>query len=188
MGDHNKLNGVYELHLPEGKTFHLSRRITNEIKARYEDWLEGAARRRVINAFKSGELSAEEFKLSMEATSSASAAGKFSWNGEAWQESLQQLPGMVKLFSLLAQASGKEQKADDGAILELLQRQYFVGEGEGGWLVHGEDGQKVLGPFGSEVQARTEAEAALPGTLFLLALKEIQSTSPNFRSPPVRGA
>lgn len=104
MGDFNQIDGNYEVHLPSGKILKFKRHIKNRIKAAYEDWLEGMARAKVMRS--KPYLTQEEYVESLKATSIESAAGTFAWGGKAWEKSLSQLAGALRLMCLLAEDAG----------------------------------------------------------------------------------
>lgn len=123
MGDYNQIEGVYEVPVEGGtaRSLFLRGRVTNRVKARYEDWLEAQARKRVFRLRE--ELDLKEYQESQKAVATASGAGAFSWGGDAWKASLQQQPGMVKLIYLLAEdarQSHPEQKVTEADVLALL--------------------------------------------------------------------
>lgn len=117
MGDWNQFDGVIEIGLPTveqcgenkdlvalvqklGGVLKMRNRCRNKVKAQYEDWLENRARRRVFDLRTS--MSQKEFAESLGAVTLCCAAGTLSWGGEAWESSLQQLPGIVKIVQLFA--------------------------------------------------------------------------------------
>lgn len=114
MGDFNKIDGAKEIPIPGG-VLKLGR-LTNRVKAQYEDWMEARARLRVFQLRAS--LDEKEFKESMQAVQEACASGAFSWGGDAWLASLKQVPGIVKLVCFLSEAA--KDKADETKVLELM--------------------------------------------------------------------
>lgn len=120
MGDYNKIGeGVVEVPTPGG-SIRFAGQIKNRIKAKYENWLEAQARRRVFDL--KSELTPEEYHESMQAVQEAVGAGTFRWGGAAMVASLKQIPGLTRMIVLLAeevpQANGK--KVDESMVLDLM--------------------------------------------------------------------
>ena len=118
MGDYNKLDGIKEIPVPceviSTGVLKLGR-LTNRVKAQYEDWMEARARKRVFDLRAS--LDKQEFLESMQAVQEACASGSFSWGGDAWLSSLRQLPGRIKMIVLLA----NDEKVTESAVLGLAK-------------------------------------------------------------------
>lgn len=104
-----------EMPTPAGPVY-LSASITNGVKARYEDWLEGRARRRVFEL--KDQMGPEEFHESMRSVTESSGAGVFSWGGAAFITSLKQMPGIVKMVVLLANTKKVRQAHPEQTITE----------------------------------------------------------------------
>ena len=102
MSDLNKIDGVYEVPLPEG-TFYLASRVTNRVKSKFQSWLSGRVRRRVFDARKQGVLDPAEFKESLDNLDAGDAAGRFDWGSVCWAETIQGTLGIVEALSLLAE-------------------------------------------------------------------------------------
>ena len=129
MGDFNKIDGCYELPLPRDKcppcdgsgkdkdaecvhcrgdgcvgpelTIKLRGRVRNIVKALFEDWLEGQARRRVFDMRQT--MNPQEFRESMDAVARGVGSYTFAWGGDAWAVSLGNIRGQAKYFYLLMQ-------------------------------------------------------------------------------------
>ena len=156
MGDYNKLRGCIEVPTTNGPLY-LCAQVSNDTKAKYEDWLEGRARRRPFELKQSGDIDDAEFKQSMRSVQEACAAGTFSWGGDAWMMSLGQFPGIISFASILAKDAESGAREMNGSILlpkDILER-FFVD------------------------QASTECVSD--------AIREVTSSTPNFLAPPVRG-
>lgn len=122
-GEFNPLEGVLEVPLANGKSIKLSRRVTNRIKARFEDWLELRARKSLF-AIKRG-LSVDEYRESLDSISRISAT-ELKWGGPVMNEALQNLVGIVKFINLLAKAAFELQgnplsEVTEGEILVMMQ-------------------------------------------------------------------
>lgn len=156
----NKIDGILEIPISgppeEPICIYLSRQVTNNVKARYEDWLEGRARRRVFK-FKE-ECNAKEYQDSMDAVARQAAAGTFEWSGDAWEVSLRQWPGIVKMIQLLSEDADQKLEAANKPPQKLTE---------------------------DTIYSWTSDEVT--GGVLQMALKEVISASPNFRSPPIRG-
>lgn len=120
----SKIDGVLEVPISETETLHLSKRVANRVKCRYEDWLEGRARRRVFQL--KAEMSAKEYQDSMDAVARQAAAGTFEWAGDAWETSLKQMPGIIAMIRFLA----------DEADLHLQSPQKLNEETIFGWMAN----------------------------------------------------
>ena len=124
MGDFNTMNGVVEVPLPDGKSLKLARFVKNKVKAKFEDWLETRARKRVFEV--KDQLTPQEFKESMRAVTEAAASGSLSWGGDAWVSSLQQMPGIVEMARLLAESAGE--KVEPSQVHEYLLQGVPIGD------------------------------------------------------------
>ncbi len=125
----------------------------------------------------------------MEATAALSAAGGLSWGGDAWQASLQRLPGIVKILALLARDArlDKPQQVSEEQILGYLQQRKVPMERDGKWYAIDEATDSVTGPYESKEEAEREAHDTAVGIMLVQAFEQIRDASPNFLSPPVRG-
>lgn len=151
MADWNKIEGVHEIPVPglpcpaceatgkvgdevcpacEGskldkreRSLKLRARIRNKLKCEFEDWLEYQARRRLFDM--RGKISQLEYDESMVALQKAIASYTFTWGGDAYGAAIQQLPGRVKLFMLLAEdadrLTGKKQDVTEMDIINWLE-------------------------------------------------------------------
>lgn len=176
MGDYNKIDGVYEVPVKGGPIYFKSR-VTNRVKAAFEDWLEGQARRRVFDLRKT--MSPDEFDASMSAVTTESGAGTFRWGGTAYEKAIVQLPGLVKLAALLADGV-PDQKVDESRLLDLMTEAEVVKEGAG-WFIVYRDGSKD-GAFETEEAAKHNTSAYT----IVQAVNQIRRADPNFFSPPNR--
>lgn len=169
MGSYNALDGVIEIPLPNGRAFRVSRQVTNRIKARYEDWLESRARKRVFRLRpdpKSDDpdlLTAEEYAESMEAAMEAATVGVFAWGGTAWLKSLNTVPGAVQLLWLLANEADRKLPADQRLNLSPPDIVQII----------------------EDPELRTMTPEGRPTSVLLTAMKEVLTASPNFTLPPV---
>lgn len=123
MSDHNDIDGVYEVPTSSGP-IKLRSIVTNRVKALYESWLAAMPRRRVFDQHKEGFLNDREFKEALQSVDASDAAGTFSWGGDAWLASLQQLPGIVKMVTLLADVDEDrvlDVVTDDASFVALKQ-------------------------------------------------------------------
>lgn len=142
--------------VPVERSLKLRSRIRNIVKAKYEDWLEYRARRRVFDM--KVNFSVDEYKDSMRAVADGVAAGDFSWGGDAWKHSFTQLPGQIKMLSLLA--------ADADELL-ISQQQ---------------EPQRI-----SDTDMLQHYRDEHVGVLLGQALLDIRRSDPNFLAAPVRG-
>lgn len=144
---------------------YLASAVTNRVKGQYEDWLEGRARRRAFDM--RTQMDDKEFKETMRAVQEACAAGTFAWGGAAFESSLEQVPGIVKMVALLAndkevKRQHPEQAVDESRVLELI----------------GDKSMRRADPNDAEKHKH----------LLVSALEEIIKSTPNFLTPPNRGA
>lgn len=114
-GDYGNLDGVLELPI-EGRTLKISRRVTNRIKCKIEDWLQLEARRPVFRM--KHDLSIEEYREALDSVSRISAT-ELRWGGPVMDESFKNLVGVTKFITLLAQAAGE--KVTESDILRYMQ-------------------------------------------------------------------
>lgn len=159
MGDYNKLEVAMEIPTKLGAV--KLGRLTGSVKAKYENWLEGRARQRVFDLRET--LGPQNYKESMKSVQEECAAGTFSWGGDAWRSSLQQLPGIVKIGCLLTDSAQAGQGFDEEKLIEII-----VDE--------------------SQEAERIKAAGAISVTPLTTAIMEAMSACPNFLAPPMRGA
>lgn len=106
MGSYNKMaDDVWEVPVPEGAV-RFSARVTYGMKAEYEDWLEGRARKRLFELRPT--LSDQEFKESMRSVQETSASCGFGWGSDSWLASINTIPGSVKMMWIMARAVKQE--------------------------------------------------------------------------------
>lgn len=189
MGDYNRIESNYEVPVPGGSIF-LRGRLTNRVKAQFEDWLEAQARKRVFAMRE--HLEPEEFRESMQAVVESCASGALSWGGAACQSALKQVPGVAKLLALLANdAKDIRQSVDEAAILKILTIGASVETNGDGKFRVVSDGQ-VVTEHDAEEAAVKECEERQQlyesgRAMLVQAVKDILTVTPNFLSPPVRG-
>lgn len=132
------LPSVEERVLPDGskvpveRNLYLRSRVRNDVKAKYEDWLEGRARRRLFE--KKGEMTVDEYKDSLRAVATGVAAGDYSWGGDAWRHSWTQLPGQVKMLHLLANDADdllNSQGREPQRLTESAMLHHYIDKGVG---------------------------------------------------------
>ena len=119
--DYARLADHYELPLSDGTVLYLKNQLTPRIKANYQTWLMGNARREVFDMAPrepSGDIEIDkrrmqDFDLAYARFQSAVASGTFKWGGQCCLESLNQMPGLIKMVELLAAACGKTQLTSD---------------------------------------------------------------------------
>lgn len=105
------------------RTIRLSRRVTNRIKARFEDWLELRARKSLFAIKK--DLSIEEYRECLDSISRISPT-EMKWGGPVMTEALQNLVGIVKFIALLAKAAHELRgdtvsEVSEGEVLAMMQ-------------------------------------------------------------------
>lgn len=120
MSEWNRLDGI--LAIPhEGGELRLARQYTNAMKAEYEDWLEAQARRRIFRLRSQGLLDEAEYRASLGAVISRSAAGAFAWgSGDIWAESLASAAGIAKIVSQLAAEADRRLRNDPSHRQQVL--------------------------------------------------------------------
>lgn len=113
--DYTRLADHYELPMVDGATLYLKNQLTPRIKADYQSWIVGNARRDVFELAlrePSGDVEAdkrrmEDFDMAYERHQTFVASGSFNWGGKCCLSSLNQMPGLIKMVGLLAAACGK---------------------------------------------------------------------------------
>ncbi len=140
-------------------------------------------------------MDANRFSRSLMALQAGIGAGTFSWGGDAWLSSINQLPGMTRLASILAETADPNQDFSNDRILKVMTAGFRVverdEEGKHEWAVF--DGWNVVaGPYSSEKEAVVAAKEHAAkhrssAQMLAAALGEAREASPNFYSPPERG-
>lgn len=137
MGDYNNMGGFIEVPLPEGEgQLFLASKVKQKVKRAFENWLEGRARKRVFQLRQSEEIDEMEYKEAQKSVSECSASGVFSWGGDAMQQAIRQIPGMVEMIRLLAWSAGTkgepnpngEEPITASRIMELFNKGVRFGE------------------------------------------------------------
>ena len=135
MGAFNSLKGCVELPVPtteecpEGKVY-LRAHIPPRVKAEFETWMESTARRAVFHLRPGGtahpdeQLQPDEYKESMRAVTEAIGAGTFRWGGDAFLQSINQIPAITRLVVLLSRSADRmmhsDQKLTEERVLGLI--------------------------------------------------------------------
>lgn len=107
------------------RSIKLRGRFRNIVKCEFEDWLEYRARRRLFDM--RDQLSPSEFNESFTKLQEGIASYTFAWNGNAYAAAVGQVPGIVKLLSLLAKdadrLTGKPQDITESDILKAFKHE-----------------------------------------------------------------
>lgn len=117
-GDYNSIDSIMEVPLPDGSTLYVAGQITNWTKCRFEDWLEGQARKRPFDL--RDQLTTQELKESLAAVVEASAARKLAWGGEAFRAALSDAAGVLKMLVLLTKDADRRMKKDQGMTMTKM--------------------------------------------------------------------
>jgi hypothetical protein len=161
----NKLDGIKELTTPSGD-YYLRGNVPPRVKAEFESWMEGYARKRVFHLRPGGtapedeQLQPDEYKDSLRGVTEAVGAGTFRWGGDACLQAINQIPGITRLIVLLSRSADRVMKIDQKLTEEIVL----------GWI----DPQGEKG-----------------GATWMLVcdvVKEVLESSPNFLAPPMTGA
>jgi hypothetical protein len=163
--NYNKLDSCVELPLPEGNVY-LRGHIPPRVKAEFETWMESTARRKVFylrpggQALEEEQLQPDEYKESMRAVTEAVGAGTFRWGGDAFLQSINQVPALTKLTVLLSRSADRVMKIDQKLNEEKVLSWIDSSQEKGGpvWLMVCE------------------------------VLKGVFDSTPNFLAPPMTGA
>ena len=140
------------------KTIKLRNRIRGKVKADYEDWLEYEARRRPFD-FKD-QFTAEELNKMHSTVAAEVGARTYRWGGRAWESSITQLPGIIKIIKLLADDADRYFRKDD---------------------------QRYQGQHVTESQVMDMMRHPVSSHVLGEAYAGILRATPNFQEPPVRG-
>ncbi len=112
--DYDKLADHVEVPLSDGTTLYLKNQLTKRVKANYQAWISGNARRDLFEASPemTGDAELDKKQLTnwnelKETHVTMAGAGKFRWASKMCIESLNELPGLIKMTQLLAEAAGK---------------------------------------------------------------------------------
>jgi hypothetical protein len=113
----NTLSDNTPLFVPteDGKGLYLSRRLTGNVKAEFENWLMESAWRRIFRIQK--RFDASEFKKMKETVAVSVVA--MSWGSDACLAALESIPGSVKIASLLAEKADKNQDCSAMRIMQI---------------------------------------------------------------------
>ena len=144
---------------------YLRSHIPPRIKAEFETWMEGYARRRVFDLRPGGpappdqQMDAEEHQASLDNVTELVGAGKFRWGAKACREALGDIPGIVQMVVLLSQSADRRMNLKQGLTQEKVLN----------WL-------DMDSPNGGPTWMQVGA-----------VIKQIIKDTPNFMSPPTRG-